>query len=56
MWDISKLGWVDLSHNLIERLDFDFSNLPNLKSLYLHCNYLYDLKDLLQLSTVGIRK
>jgi Leucine-rich repeat (LRR) protein len=46
MWDCSKLGWIDLSHNQIEKLDYDFSDFPNLKCLYLHKNYLYDLKDL----------
>jgi len=41
--------WVDLSHNFLETLDYDFSDFPNLKSLYLHANYIYDLNELLKL-------
>lgn len=41
-----NLCWIDLSHNYLEKLDYDFSDVPNLKSLYLHCNYISDLSDL----------
>lgn len=45
-----SLQWLDLSHNYLERLDYGFKEFPQLKSLYLHCNYLYDLNDFTQLS------
>lgn len=47
-WD--QLQWVDLSHNYLMKLDYDFSDFPNLKTLYLHCNFIYLFDDLTQLS------
>ncbi|KRW99018.1 hypothetical protein PPERSA_11619 [Pseudocohnilembus persalinus] len=50
-----NLQWIDLSHNYIESLDYNFADLPNLKSLYLHCNYLSNLEELIQLQELPIR-
>jgi len=49
-----NLQWIDLSHNLLERLDYDFRNFPNLKILYLHCNLLGDLKEFQKLAEVDL--
>lgn len=46
----TNLQWVDLSHNYLERLDYNFEHYPHLRTLYLHCNYLYDLNDFKLLS------
>lgn len=46
MEDCNKLQWIDLSHNYLTKLNYNFSDFPNLKSLYLHCNYLYDMADI----------
>jgi Leucine-rich repeat (LRR) protein len=32
--------WVDLSHNRLTQLSEDLGSLKNLKTLYLHANYL----------------
>ena len=40
------LQWVDLSHNYLATLDYDFQHFPHLKTLYLHCNYFVDLAEL----------
>lgn len=45
-----NLQWVDLSHNYLMQLDYDFSDFPNLKTLYLHCNYLHSFDELVKLS------
>lgn len=50
MFDCINLQWIDLSHNYIETLDYNFSHFPNLKSLYLHVNYIRDLKEIEKLS------
>lgn len=50
MPDHKNLQWVDLSHNYLQRLDYDFQDYPQLRTLYLHCNYLYDLNDFSVLS------
>jgi len=50
MFDYSKLQWIDLSHNHIVEIDLDFSILADLKSLYLHCNYIKDMNELCNLS------
>ena len=47
----TNLQWVDLSHNYIEKLDYGFDQYPHLRTLYLHCNYLYDLNDFKLLSS-----
>ncbi len=34
------------------KLDYDFTDLPNLKTLYLHCNYLHSFDELTKLSNL----
>jgi Leucine-rich repeat (LRR) protein len=46
LYDLKRLQWVDLSHNYLERLDYDFQEIPDLKTLYLHENYLFEISDL----------
>ena len=41
-----NLQWLDLSHNYLETLTYDFSDFPHLKTLYLHCNFLCDINQL----------
>jgi Leucine-rich repeat (LRR) protein len=38
--------WVDLSHNRIAELTTDLGELENLKTLYLHVNYISDFGEL----------
>jgi hypothetical protein len=47
-WDM--LQWVDLSHNYLMKLDYDFTDFPSLKTLYLHCNYLHSFEELIKLA------
>ena len=35
-----NLAWIDLSHNYLIDLNYDFIDFPNLVTLYLHCNYI----------------
>lgn len=55
MIDCKNLQWIDLSHNYLETLDYvypsliifkNFVDFPLMKSLYLHGNFLKDLKEL----------
>jgi len=47
------LCWLDLSFNSIDKLDDDtFSQLPNLKILYLHGNSLADMTEIPKLKTL----
>lgn len=50
MPNFSKLQWLDLSHNHLTLLDYNFQELPLVRTLYLHCNYLYDMNNLSQLA------
>ena len=34
------------------KLDYDFADFPNLKNLYLHCNYLSSFDELTKLSVL----
>lgn len=49
MTTFQNLQWIDLSHNYLETLDYDFQDIPQLKMLYLHCNYIYDMNQLKKL-------
>ena len=55
MFDCSRLQWIDLSHNHIVDINLDFSVLTELKSLYLHCNYIKDMNELCSLSQNQIK-
>ncbi len=35
-----NLAWIDISHNYLTDLNYDFSDFPNLVTLYLHVNYI----------------
>lgn len=50
-----RLVWIDLSNNYLTGLCSDFSELPELRSLYLHANYIYDLKEITKLSNTHIK-
>lgn len=45
-----NLQWIDLSHNYLEHLDYGFEDVPQLKMLYLHCNYISDMNQLKKLT------
>lgn len=49
MPNFSNLQWLDISHNHLEALDYDFKEMPKLRTLYMHCNYLYDMNNLCKL-------
>ena len=42
MFNCKNLAWIDLSHNYLQDLNYDFGDFPNLKSLYLHVNFIAD--------------
>lgn len=43
MFSSEKLLWIDLSHNHLTGCDEDiFSYFPQVKTLYLHANYIVD--------------
>lgn len=41
-----NLQWIDVSHNYLISIDYNFAHFPHLKTLYLHSNYLFDLAEL----------
>lgn len=47
---LSNLQWLDLQHNSIITLGEGLTSFPHIKSLYLHCNYIFDMAELLELS------
>ena len=54
MLNCKNLTWIDLSHNYLTVLNYDFSDLPNIKCLYLHVNYIADFNVFLY--NLGIEK
>jgi len=45
MWDSSRLLWLDLSYNFLEKIDDELLSFPTLKTLYLHGNYIANLEE-----------
>lgn len=46
----TNLQWLDLSHNYLQTIDYDFEHYPQLRTLYLHCNYIVDIAEFEKLS------
>ena len=47
MWNSNKLLWMDLSNNHLKEIDEGvLSNFPELKTLYLHGNYIQDMSQI----------
>jgi Leucine-rich repeat (LRR) protein len=40
MWNPNNLEWLDLSYNYLEKIEPEILQFPNLKTLYLHGNYI----------------
>lgn len=49
MWDPSRLEWLDISYNYLERIEMEILEFPNLKTLYLHGNYISNLDEVKKL-------
>ena len=47
-----NLQWLDLQHNYIVNLSETIAKLKNIKVLYLHCNYIFDLKEFFKLKAL----
>ena len=41
-----RLQWIDISHNYLVQLDYDFADFPRLKTFYIHCNFIADIGQL----------
>ena len=50
MWNSSKLLWIDLSYNYLETIEEEILKFPNLKTLFLHGNYISSLEEARKLS------
>jgi Leucine-rich repeat (LRR) protein len=50
MWNPERLEWLDLSYNYMEKVDPEILMFPNLKTLYLHGNYISSLEEVKKLS------
>ena len=46
----TNLQWLDLSHNYLQTIDYNFEDSPQLRTLYLHCNYIADIGEFEKLS------
>ena len=49
IWNPDRLEWLDLSYNFLERVEPEILNFPNLKTLYLHGNYISNLEEVKKL-------
>ena len=44
MWNSQRLLWLDLSYNYLTDIEDEILNFPELKTLYLHGNYISNLE------------
>ena len=49
MREPERLKWLDLSFNYLEHIEPEILCFPELKTLYLHGNYIFELKDVKKL-------
>lgn len=49
MWEPSRLEWLDLSYNYLTKIENEILEFPNLKTLYLHGNYIQNLEEVKKL-------
>ena len=49
MYAPDRLEWLDLSYNYLEKIEDELLNFVNLKTLYLHGNYLSRLDEVKKL-------
>lgn len=45
MWNSQNLLWLDLSYNYLESIEMDLLQFEQLKTLYLHGNYIANLEE-----------
>jgi Leucine-rich repeat (LRR) protein len=50
MFNPENLEWLDLSYNYLEKIEKEIPEMfPNLKTLYLHGNYISNLEEVKKL-------
>ncbi len=49
MWRPENLEWLDLSYNYLATIDKELLAFPNLKTLYMHGNYISNLEEVRKL-------
>jgi Leucine-rich repeat (LRR) protein len=49
MYRPENLEWLDLSYNYLQTIDKELLDFPNLKTLYLHGNYIANLDEVRKL-------
>jgi Leucine-rich repeat (LRR) protein len=51
--DPTKLLWLNLSQNYLDKIDDEILKFPNLKSLQLHGCYISDIEEVRKLKNMG---
>lgn len=49
VWQPQNLEWIDLSYNYLQNIDKELLSFPNLKTLYMHGNYIANLEEVKKL-------
>ena len=53
MWEPSRLEWLDLSYNYLVKIEPEILEFPNLKTLYLHGNFISNLDEVKKLQDMA---
>lgn len=53
MYRPENLEWLDISYNYLQTIDRELLEFPNLKTLYLHGNYIANLEEVKKLADIG---
>ena len=46
------IEWIDLSYNYLTTVEKELTELPYLKTLYFHCNYISHFRDMKRLEKI----
>lgn len=49
MWNHEKLQWIDLSYNYLTKIEDEILKFTQLKTLYLHGNYIWEMNEVAKL-------
>jgi hypothetical protein len=52
MYRPENLEWLDLSYNYLQTIDRELLEFPNLKTLYMHGNYIVNLEEVRKLQDI----
>lgn len=52
MWTTNRIKWLDLSYQYLTQIEDEILNFPELQTLYLHGNFVYQMAEVEKLAMI----